>query len=219
VFGLKTENVQLALHEPEMLLALEVAALRVLEDKTDREDVPLTVDTGARLLDLLLSIQKLNKKTGEPPSLIFFVTDVSLRRALEKAESIKLAAEAALKTKTQTISFLCHEIRNPLNGIMCSTAFLVQDMHKLEPLHKELLQSIETCGVALRRIVDDVLDMSKIEQGKVDLIMQPFNLPYTIRQSLIQVRTAVKLSALSFTLHLLYTIRQSLIQVRTAVKL
>jgi len=67
---------------------------------------------------------------------LFFATDVSLRRALEMAETVKLVAESAVNSKTQTISFLCHEIRNPLNGIMCATALMSLEKDRMEPLHQ-----------------------------------------------------------------------------------
>lgn len=119
--------------------------------------------------------------------MLFFTTDVSLRRALEMAETVRLVAESAVNSKTQTISFLCHEIRNPLNGIMCSTALMSLEKDRMEPLHQELLESTESCASTLRRLVDDVLDMTRIEQGKLELVNEPFNILVELHSALQQV--------------------------------
>ena len=110
--------------------------MQVAGGQKQQENVQLTVTVADLRMDLLLNIRKAENKTDSKVCVLFFATDVSLRRALEMAEAVKLVAEAAAISKTQTISFLCHEIRNPLNGIMCATALMSLEKSRMEPLHQ-----------------------------------------------------------------------------------
>jgi len=177
------------------LLDLELAGLRLIDrGEVPDNDLQLTMKTkmSGKSVDVLLTVRKPSTALMQDHSCLFFAQDVSLRRALEKAEAVKLAAEAAAASKTNTISFLCHEIRNPLNGILASTSFLMEDSEELGSLHQELLNTTDTCGKQLRRIVDDVLDLAKIEQGKMTLAEEAFNITTMCRATLSQVLSAAK---------------------------
>ena len=85
------------------------------------------------------------------------------------------AAEAANKAKTEFLSHMSHDIRTPLNGIIGMTAIATAHLDDKERL-KDCLQKITTAGKHLLGLINEVLDMSKIESGKVDLCEEEFNL-------------------------------------------
>lgn len=86
----------------------------------------------------------------------------------------RLAAEEATKAKSQFLANMSHEIRTPLNGVIgIASALSRLDM----PVrHQEMVELIKTSGETLERLLNDILDLSKIEAGKFDLLIEDFDL-------------------------------------------
>lgn len=85
------------------------------------------------------------------------------------------AAEAANKAKTDFLSNMSHDIRTPMNGIIGMTAIAAAHIDDKERV-KDSLQKITQASKHLLSLINEVLDMSKIESGKVKLIEEEFNL-------------------------------------------
>jgi PAS domain S-box-containing protein len=95
-------------------------------------------------------------------------------RLFEEAMVAKTNAEKANKAKSEFLANMSHEIRTPLNGVI-GLLNLVLDM-PLDEVQKDYLKKAKHSSNALLNIINDILDYSKIEAGKLDIINQEFNL-------------------------------------------
>jgi|GEM_PF-333413 len=101
--------------------------------------------------------------------------DVTERMALEaEMSAAKQAAEAANQAKTDFLANMSHEIRTPLNGVIGVVGALSQT--ELTPAQREMVALIETSGATLERLVSDILDLSKIEAGRLEIEQRVFDL-------------------------------------------
>ena len=101
-------------------------------------------------------------------------TTLAVKAALE-------IAEKASKAKTDFLSNMSHDIRTPMNAIIGITTLMKNELHQPEKL-AEHLGKLETSGQLLLGIINDILDMSRIESGKTTLNVEKMNLTQQISQ-------------------------------------
>jgi PAS domain S-box-containing protein len=112
-----------------------------------------------------------------------FLLDITERKRME--EELRRArneAEAAAEAKSEFLANMSHEIRTPLNGVL-GLSSLLEDKTLPESV-REVGKLVRTSGEMLRRVLDDVLDFSKIESGKLELEKEPFSLRDSLEWSL-----------------------------------
>lgn len=97
-----------------------------------------------------------------------------LRSNIEQLEKARQSAEEATHAKSEFLAHMSHEIRTPMNGVLGMARLLMETA--LTGNQKELVDLIHTSSSTLLTIVNDILDLSKIESGKMQLEKQPFNL-------------------------------------------
>ncbi len=98
----------------------------------------------------------------------------ALSHALAQQKDLTRAAQAGEEAKSQFLAVMSHEIRTPMNGIL-GFAAIVADDPTLSAEGREYLKTVTTSGEALLRIVDGILDFSRIEAGKMQLAESPYN--------------------------------------------
>jgi two-component system, sensor histidine kinase len=100
--------------------------------------------------------------------------NLQLQISLNESLAAQQRAELASRAKSGFIASVSHEVRTPLNGILGLTQLLRET--SLDEPQTNYLQSIQSCGSHLRMIIDDILDFSKYEAGKLELEVNPFSL-------------------------------------------
>ena len=104
-----------------------------------------------------------------------------MRRAQDVAAEALQSAERASKAKTDFLSNMSHDIRTPMNAIIGITTLMKNELHEPEKL-AEHLGKLESSGQLLLGIINDILDMSRIESGKTTLNIEKMNLPQQVSQ-------------------------------------
>ncbi len=110
--------------------------------------------------------------------LVLAMEDVTeRRRAEEQVEKAKEAAETANKTKSLFLANMSHELRTPLNAILGYSEMLQEEAvdRKLEDEFGDDLKKINAAGKHLLALINDILDLSKIEAGKMELFLENFD--------------------------------------------
>ena len=111
-------------------------------------------------------------------SLAFF----SIRRSRNKVRDandvltqVNTKLESALKAKTDFLAMTSHEIRTPLNGIMGMTQVILAD-DRTDPDTREKVKLVLGAGQTMQSLVDDLLDVAKMETGEINVVLEPCNI-------------------------------------------
>lgn len=126
------------------------------------------------------AIPEINEK-NEVTGYVGTITDITDRKALENQMMIaKEEAETANKSKSNFLANMSHEIRTPLNGIIGFTHLLMKT--ELNDNQFDYMSTVNESAASLLEIVNDVLDFSKIESGKLELHIEEVDLYKVISQ-------------------------------------
>ena len=107
------------------------------------------------------------------------------------------AAQESARVKTAFLATVSHELRTPMNGVIGMTSLLMET--PLTPEQRSYTETIRQCGEALLQLINDVLESSKIEAGKLELESLDFNLRTTVEQVLAQFAERAETKGLELT--------------------
>ena len=114
----------------------------------------------------------------------FFQNLTAVRTAEREAAAALAAAEEASRAKSLFLANMSHELRTPLNAILGYTDLLIDDAQEAGALSRDVivpdLEKIQSAGRHLLALVSDVLDLSKIETGKMEVYLEPLDVPSII---------------------------------------
>jgi len=162
-------------------------------------DYPLTIKDG-KLTDVLFNGSVYKDAKGNVNGVVVVARDITEQKKIEKqlneailfaemateiaevaktkAESATLTAENAVKAKQQFLSNMSHEIRTPMNAIIGFTKVLLKT--ELSAKQKEYLTAIKLSGDALIVLINDILDLAKVDAGKMIFEQTPFRMAMSI---------------------------------------
>ena len=123
------------------------------------------------------TVSLLRDANGKPRSIVGVVEDVTEHLKLEEAERAREAAEASNRAKSEFLSRMSHELRTPLNAMLGFAQLLELDQrHPLTAAQLPWVSQIQHAGWHLLEMINDVLDLSRIESGNLRLQTETLNL-------------------------------------------
>lgn len=146
-------------------------------------------------------IDELNQKRND-----LFFTKRKIAENNKELENLRLKADKANEEKSRFLAIMSHEIRNPLNGILGNAELLNKE--KLNEKAKLFSQNIIHSGKNLKVIVEDILDLSRIEAGKINLVEEEIDIKYIVDNCISNLEVINKKA--SVTIENQYNIKQSL---------
>lgn len=148
-------------------------------DKAAVQEVCVENEMGER--DRYLRLELIPADLGQ---LIAVLTDITKDKDVQRSllEAMK-RAEAASKAKNDFLSAMSHDIRTPMNGVIGMTAIAAAHLGDKVRV-KDCLNKINEASAHLLSLINEILDMSKIESGKIELLYEPFNLPEILQEML-----------------------------------
>ena len=118
--------------------------------------------------------------------------NIELAKAMEVAQNARLAAEEANRTKSQFLASMSHELRTPLNAIIGYSEMLKEEAEDFE--YEDIttdLSKIQTAAQHLLSLINDILDISKIEAGKIEIYLETFELSSLINNIVTTIQPIV----------------------------
>lgn len=186
IFSLQSTNELLGL-SLEQLLQTDKTKTSILQKANDAFSVNKVFDIETRLRRKDMSpfwAHIVTKSIGDVPGSacgIWLVDDIStLKEREDLLKKMKLAAEESTRFKSEFLATMSHEIRTPLTGMLGMLELL--SLTKLDPDQKSTLDTAWGSARSLLRIVNDILDWSKIQEGKLELSLQPVSIPQVLQE-------------------------------------
>ena len=158
-------------------VATDVTNRKLAEEALQKVNEDLEKRVDARTIELLKTNKQLRLEIEER------------KRAQENTKRAKWEAEKANQAKSEFLANMSHELRTPLNHIIGFTELILdKNFGELNEIQTEYLSDVHGSGAHLLSLINDILDLSKIEAGKLELQPSSFNLPKLLGNSLTMIK-------------------------------
>jgi PAS domain S-box-containing protein len=132
--------------------------------------------------DFLVSCTPLLDEQGRVSGTVHVARDITERKRMEQSlREAKAAAEAASQAKSQFLANMSHELRTPMNSILGMTDLALAE--ELSPIVRDYLQTARQSADTLLALLNEVLDLSRVEAGKLELELAPFRFRPLLEQT------------------------------------
>ena len=172
-------------------LVLVSCATRPCQDSVGRVSVMETYLTkNGRQIPVLFSTSPLRSSSAAAQGMVWVAQDMTaMKRVQEDLIVAKEAAEQASEAKSQFLATMTHELRTPLNAILGFSQLLELEMadEGIDRWNKEL-QKIQRAGDHLLVLINNILDLARIDAGKVRLAKEPFDVVLLSREVIEEMR-------------------------------
>ncbi|HNW93527.1 MAG TPA: ATP-binding protein [bacterium] len=172
---------------------------------TDPEEVVLLAELGENLSYGITTLRARAERTAALAALETARADLE-RRVEERTEELRIAkerAESADRLKSAFLATMSHELRTPLNSIIGFTGILLQGLAGgLNDEQRKQMEMVRGSARHLLALINDVLDISKIEAGQLQVVREPYDLRQTITQAVQSVQPLAEKRGLALTLTL-----------------
>ena len=148
---------------------------QMLELKKPMSYETTIVSTSGETFNVLIAKTPLIAEDGTVNGIASVITDISAqKRIAANLDRARLSAEAAVHAKSIFLANMSHELRTPLNGVVGMASLL--ENTALDAKQRRFVRTLKSSAEALITLINDVLDLSKAEAGKLELARAPFDL-------------------------------------------
>ncbi len=188
------------LRESGDLAQLEQQILSEIGEKISwRREVQMDAKDGS-LLWVDMGINIVTSEDGKIEQMVAVFRDISeMVHYRTKLEKTIARANAADSVRNQFLTNMSHELRTPINGIMGMNYLLLHS--ELRDDQKEYAKTVQASSEHLLHVINNILDLSKMESGQLELAAQPFSLDELINSSLDAVRDSARRKGLALSSH------------------
>ncbi|KAF4515884.1 hypothetical protein B566_EDAN000119 [Ephemera danica] len=171
------------LYPEEWASMIEQIHLPILRSEGQWQGELVGKQKSGKVFHLDLSLTLLEDPGTGRRTILCTCRDITHRKQMERdLINAKDAAEVGIRAKSEFLATMSHEIRTPMNGVLGMTDLLLDTALTTE--QRDFTQTLKHSGESLMRIINDILDYSKIEAGKLTIESIPFDLRMTIEDIL-----------------------------------
>ncbi len=127
----------------------------------------------------------MNDREGKIQGIVFVAQDITESKNAENIQKENEQLALASRTKSEFLANMSHELRTPLNSIIGFSELLKQNTNgELNGKHNHYVDNILTSGKFLLNLINDILDLSKVEAGKIELVIENIYFPQILDDTL-----------------------------------
>ncbi|EKD39534.1 MAG: hypothetical protein ACD_75C00374G0002 [uncultured bacterium] len=176
-------------HPADLAADLEFLGEMLSGDRTTYHMEKRYLHKSGQVVWVMLSVSLVRDKFGAPLHFISQIQDFSTRKKLQQAEIARHAAEAASRSKSEFLANMSHELRTPLNSVIGFSEVLLDRLFgEINDKQQEYIGNILSSGRHLLALINDILDLAKVESGNMELEVSSFLLRDTLNASLTMLR-------------------------------